>query len=188
MPSHRDDSIQRKVRDYLPSIGSRKLLTAFGSSESPERCAKDTTPSAHPPAKRARKDNDNDLIQVNVDSPQGPSKNIPEVPGNRLQLIENCITETLALGQDLNNVQRFAMTFPLMTKVGRLLRAALRTVILSFEQKKNKGKTMLGICTIATSYQAWLDKKIFELKPNEIIEVDEWDQRVLRCSTWENGL
>jgi hypothetical protein len=61
---------------YLPSVGSRKLLTAFGSSESPERCAKDTTPSAHPPAKRARKDNDNDLIQVNVDSPQGPSKNV----------------------------------------------------------------------------------------------------------------
>jgi hypothetical protein len=44
---------------------------------------------------------------------------------------------------------------------------------------------MLGICT--TSYQAWLDKEMFELKRNEIVEVDGWDRRVLTQEMFDLG-
>ncbi|KAJ6061483.1 uncharacterized protein N7446_005603 [Penicillium canescens] len=62
---------------------------------------------------------------------------IPEVPADRLQAIEKYMVEMLALGQGkLDDVQRFAVTFPFVDKADPLVQTGLRTITLGFERKK----------------------------------------------------
>ncbi|OTA65973.1 hypothetical protein K449DRAFT_431435 [Hypoxylon sp. EC38] len=86
----------------------------------------------------------------------------PEIPVEKVQIIERYITETMVLGQnDLAKSLRFALAFPFLVGTGVSLQSAIRVVTFTFTPKvSNEDSSMVTI--LKTMYEASLNKNIFD--------------------------
>ncbi|KAI0836852.1 hypothetical protein F5Y06DRAFT_298086 [Hypoxylon sp. FL0890] len=86
----------------------------------------------------------------------------PEIPVEKLRIIERYIAETMVLGQGkLAKELRFALAFPFLMEMGPSIQSAIRVITFDFAPKVD-GKGGNTVAISKTMYEARLNKTLFD--------------------------